>query len=155
EPGCVGRFGDYRVLRVLGTGGMGVLLRGEECTLRRLGALKLMGPHISARPGGKERILLEARAGAAVQHPRVGVIYKVDEVNGIPYIAMPLMKGQSLSARVKAESRLPLVEAIRFTREAAEGLSAAHIRGLTHGDVKPGNIWLEDSPDGVHIRLLD
>jgi len=155
EPGDLGRFGGYRVLGVLGRGGMGVVLRAEEEVLRRPVALKLMRPEVAARPLARDRFLREARAAAAVEHPRVVAIYQVGEVGGVPFIAMPLLRGRSLARRLADGPPVGIGEAVRLAREAAEGLAAAHATGLIHRDVKPDNVWLEDGDGGPHVRLLD
>ncbi len=155
RPGDLGRLGDYRVLDVLGAGGMGVVLRAEEETLGRPVALKLMRPEVAAKPFARNRFLREARAAAAVVHPRVVVIHHVGEVNGIPFLVMPLLAGQSLGHRLETGPPVPASEVMQIARETAEGLVAAHARGLIHRDIKPDNIWLEETPEGVHVRLLD
>ena len=149
----IGRLGNYRILGILGEGGMGVVLKAEEISLSRPVALKLMKPEQAASSSARTRFQREARTAAAVEHPRIVIIYAVGEVQGVPFIAMPLMKGQSLAARL--EKPMPLNEAVRFGREMAEGLAAAHERGLIHRDIKPENVWLEETAEGVHVRLLD
>jgi serine/threonine protein kinase len=155
HPGELGRFGDYRVLDILGMGGMGIVLRAEEETLHRVVALKLMRPEVAAQPTAKARFLREARVAAAVVHARVVVIHHVGEVNGTPFLVMPLLAGQSLGQRLKTGPSVSVSETLQIARETAEGLAAAHERGLIHRDIKPDNIWLEKTPEGTHVRLLD
>lgn len=155
RPGDLGCLGDYRVSAVLGTGGMGVVLAAHDPVLRRAIAIKLVRPEVAHAPRAKERFLREARSAAAVDHPRVVVIYQVGEWNGIPFLVMPLLAGLSLGARLKQEPAIPLCDAVRFVRETADGLAAAHARGVIHRDIKPDNIWLEQAADGTHVRLLD
>lgn len=151
----LGRLGDYRILGVLGHGGMGVVLKAEDPALHRTVALKVMRPEVAAGARSKDRFLREARSAAAVEHPRVVVIHQVGEWKNAPFLVMPLMSGQSLGSRMKNGPPILLVDALRFVREAADGLAAAHAKGLTHRDVKPDNIWLEDTVEGTHVRLLD
>jgi serine/threonine protein kinase len=147
----MGRLGPYRVLQVLGQGGMGVVLLAEDPRLHRKVALKAMLPGLAADPHAKERFLREARAAAAVEHDHVIAIHQVDEDRGVPYIAMPLLKGQSLEDRLGQGDRLPIQEALRIARETAEGLAAAHEAGLIHRDIKPANIWLEGQQGKVKV----
>jgi len=155
RPNDLGWLGDYRILGILGAGAMGVVLKAEDPTLGRTIAIKLMRPEIAAKPGARERFLREARAAAAVEHPRVVVIHHVSEWNGTPFLVMPLMAGRSLRSRLKDGPPITILETVRISREAADGLVAAHTRGLTHRDIKPDNIWLEDTAEGTHVRLLD
>ncbi len=154
EPGEIGRMDKYRVFGVLGEGGMGVVLQGEEMALGRPVAIKLMMPDPTA-PHARARFEREARAAAAVEHPRIVIIYAVGEFKETPYLVMPLMKGRSLGDRLAQAGPLPLHEAVRYAREMAEGLTAAHERGLIHRDIKPDNVWLEHTAEGAHVRLLD
>ncbi len=155
RPGDLGRLGDYNISGVLGAGGMGVVLTADDPTLRRTVAIKLMRPEVAAKPGAKERFLREARSAAAVEHPRVVIIHYVGEWNGTPYLVMPLMAGRSLASRLKHGPPISVTDAVRFVREAADGLAAAHAKGLIHRDIKPHNIWLEETAEGIHVRLLD
>jgi serine/threonine protein kinase len=145
-PDELGRLGNYRVLGVLGQGGMGVVFQAEDVQLRRRVALKAMLPGIAASASNRQRFLREAQAAAAIEHDHVVPIYQVGEDNGIPYLAMPLLKGESLNDRLQREGRLPVADVLRIGRETAEGLAAAHGQGLIHRDIKPANLWLESLP---------
>jgi hypothetical protein len=162
EPGELGRLGLYRVLKLLGAGGMGLVFEAEDPRLQRPVALKVMRPDLAASPRARERFLREARAAAALRCDHVVTVYQVDEARGVPFLAMELLEGETLEARLRREGRLPLAEVLRIGREAAEGLAAAHGRGLVHRDVKPANIWLETragEPGGssprCRVKLLD
>jgi serine/threonine protein kinase/formylglycine-generating enzyme required for sulfatase activity len=150
--GELGRLGGYRILGLLGNGGMGVVLRAEDPTLGREIALKIMLPQLAA-PNHRERFLREARTAAVVEHENVVTIYQIGEDRGVPFIAMQLLKGESLEARLLREKRLDALEAGRIAREIALGLGAAHERGIIHRDVKPANVWLERNTGKV--KLLD
>src|SRR5205085_8734483 len=92
-------------------------------------------------------------AQAAVDHDHVIPIYQVGEDRGVPFIAMPLLKGQTLAAALKANPRPPVPDVLRVGREVAEGLAAAHDKHLVHRDVKPGNVWLEGARR--RVKILD
>ncbi len=147
------RFGEFRILGELGRGGMGVVYRAEDPNLKREIAIKVMLPQYAANSDAKARFVREARAQAKVEHEHVAAIFQVAEHAGVPFLVMPLLKGMTLQAAIKANPRPPLTEVIRITREVAEGLAAAHEKGLVHRDIKPANIWLEGKK--LRVRVLD
>jgi serine/threonine protein kinase len=157
QPGELGRLGPYAVVRLLGRGGMGAVFAADDPALGRRVALKVMRPEVAAGPEAKARFLREARAAAALQHDHVIPIHHVGEHNGVPFIVMPLLAGESLEDRLRRESPLPAAEVVRVGREAAAGLAAAHAAGLVHRDVKPDNLWLEAGPGGPggRVKVLD
>jgi serine/threonine protein kinase len=156
QPGELGRLGPYRALEVLGSGGMGVVFRAEDTKLRRQVALKAMLPWLAFSSSSKERFLREASAAASVKHDHIVTIHQVDEAQGVPFIAMEFLEGQSLEQRLAREKKLPLADILRLGREVAEGLAAAHDLGLVHRDIKPANIWLEARPGGSwRVKILD
>jgi serine/threonine protein kinase len=142
----IGRLGTYRVLKVLGVGGMGVVFHAEDPQLQRPVALKTLKPILAASPAARRRFLREARATAALVHEHIVAILHVGEDRGIPYLAMPLLAGETLQARLKREGKLPLSEVLRIGLEVAEGLTAAHQGGIIHRDIKPANIFLTQAP---------
>jgi serine/threonine protein kinase len=105
QPGELGRLGPYRVLQVLGKGGMGVVFKAEDPRLKRLCALKTMLPEVAQKPAMKERFLREALAAAQLEHDHIIPIYQVDEDRGVPYIAMPFLKGASLEDWFKQKKK--------------------------------------------------
>jgi hypothetical protein len=147
-PGELGRLDNFRVLDVIGQGGMGVVLHAEDTVLGRAVAIKVMNPSLLAAGGARERFLREARSAARINHPHVVTIHHVGEEKGAPFLVMPLLQGESLADRLRREGRLPSTDVVRIGREAAEGLAAAHACGLVHRDVKPANLWLESVSDG-------
>jgi WD40 repeat protein/serine/threonine protein kinase len=156
ESNELGRLNGYRVLKQLGEGGMGIVFEAEDIKLKRRVALKVMKPEIAAKEQHRVRFIREAQTAARVEHDHICPIYEVGEENGVPFIAMPFLKGEPLDAYLKRKKPLPPDEAIRIGREVAEGLFAAHREGLVHRDIKPGNIWLETRPNGQsRARILD
>jgi serine/threonine protein kinase len=153
QPDEIGRLGGYRVLKVLGKGGMGVVFQAEDSALKRQVALKAMLPTLAADASAKQRFLREAQAAAAIEHDHIVPIHQVGEDHGVPFITMPFLKGESLDDRLKRERALPIPEVLRIGREAACGLAAAHAQGLVHRDIKPANLWLEGAAG--RIKILD
>jgi formylglycine-generating enzyme required for sulfatase activity len=144
DRGALGRLGPYRVLEVMGQGGMGMVFLAEDPALDRHVALKIMLASVSANPDNKERFLREARATAQIEHDHIVTIYQVGEDRGVPYLAMQLLKGQSLEDWLRQGNRPSIRHSLRIAREIALGLAAAHDHGLIHRDIKPANIWLEN-----------
>jgi serine/threonine protein kinase len=159
-PAVPGQLAQYRLLEKLGEGGMGAVFRAEDTRLGRLVALKVMHPRLVADEAHRLRFLQEARAAAAVEHPRVVTIYDVNEDGGVPFLAMQLLQGQTLETRLRQQPPpYPAAEIVRLAKEIAEGLEGAHARGLVHRDIKPSNVWLEGEPGalatGARVKLLD
>jgi len=154
EPGELGRLGRYSVREVLGAGGMGMVFRAFDPTLQRTVALKVIHPALVARPGMLDRFVQEARAAAAVEHDHLVGVFSVEAEGGVPFLTMPLLRGETLESRLQAaRGPLPLADVLRIGREVATGLAAAHAAGLVHRDIKPANLWLE-APAG-RVKVLD
>ncbi len=149
HPELLGRIGRYEIERVLGTGGMGVVLRAFDTDLHRVVAIKVLASHLANNSSARRRFAREAQAAAAVVHPNVVPIYNVESDAKTPYIVMHYVAGKSLQRRVDVGGPLPIVEALRIAQQTAAGLSAAHAQGLVHRDVKPANILLEEQIDRV------
>jgi serine/threonine protein kinase len=147
------RLGEYRVVREIGRGGMGVVLEVAHDILNRPAAAKVLMPRLVRQPKAIARFLREARAAAAVEHDHVVPIWHVGAEDGKPYIVMPLLKGESLDRLVKRQGALPPAEVVRIGREIAAGLDAAHRRGLVHRDMKPANVWIDEGSG--RARVLD
>jgi WD40 repeat protein len=152
-PDELGRLGPYRILAILGAGGMGVVYQAEDTQLKRPVALKAMLPTLGASESARKRFLREAQVAAAIDHDNIVHIYQVGEDRGVPFMAMQFLHGESLDERLKREKRLPMPEVLRIGRETAEGLAAAHERGLIHRDIKPPNLWLEGPRR--RVKILD
>lgn len=149
----IGRLGPYRVFKVLGIGGMGIVFEAEDVDLRRRVALKVMLPNSAAKENARQRFLREARAAAAIKHDHIVTIYQVGQDRGVPYLAMEFLQGEPLDQWL-GRGRTPTVaQALRLAREIACGLAAAHEHNLIHRDIKPENIWLE-VPTG-RVKILD
>jgi formylglycine-generating enzyme required for sulfatase activity/tRNA A-37 threonylcarbamoyl transferase component Bud32 len=153
RPDEIGRLGGYRVLRVLGAGGMGVVFQAEDTTLKRKVALKAMLPALAASETAKQRFLREAQTAAAIEHDHIVPIYQVGEDRGVPFIAMPFLKGEPLDRRLQRDGALPVAEVLRIGQQTARGLAAAHTAGLIHRDIKPANLWLEGEEG--RVKILD
>ena len=159
-------FDRYVIEALLGEGGMGRVYRARDTRLQRKVALKILRPAGEAGDGraassgsfgsgshsdGPARLLREARAAAALDHPNAVSIFDVGEVDGIPYIAMELIEGRALRAYV-GDTSVPRERRIRWLVDVAHALAAAHNRGLVHRDVKPENVMVRN--DGV-VKVLD
>jgi serine/threonine protein kinase len=149
----LGRLGKYRILKVLGHGGMGVVYRAEDPVLERVVAIKAMLPSMGASKTAAQRFLREARMMAKFEHDHIVRVYDAGEDHGVTFLAMEFLKGESLDQRLHREKTVPLAEALRIGREMAEGLAAAHAHGMIHRDIKPGNLWIE-APRG-RVKILD
>jgi serine/threonine protein kinase len=147
------KLDHYQVLHKLGQGGMGWVMLAEDTQLGRRVALKVMRSQHSADEESRTRFVREARAAAALKHDNIITIYQVGQDQGIDYLAMELLEGGTLQQRLEYPKPLGLGAAVRIAREIAQGLAAAHARGVVHRDIKPANIWLE-SPKG-RVKILD
>ena len=138
----LGRVGRFEIMGVVGSGGMGTVLKARDVDIERIVALKLPAAHLLDSPAALERIEREARSAATIRHPGIIEIYQIQRWRGIPYLVMPFHTGPSLTSRIESQGRLQLLEAIRIAGQTAEALAAAHRHGVIHRDVKPGNILL-------------
>jgi hypothetical protein len=151
QLGELGTLGPYRVLSVVGRGGMGVVLKALDERLDRVVAVKVLAPQLAASATARRRFDREARAAAAVTHEHVVAIHDVGEAEGLPYLVMQYIAGVSLEQRLDRTGRLELAEVLRIGMQTAAGLAAAHARGLVHRDVKPANILLENGVERVKL----
>jgi len=133
--------GRYRILGSAGEGGMGVVYKAEDTKLRRTVALKFLPAAIALDPEAKKRFLREAQAAAILDNPNICPVHEIDEAGGEMFLTMAFVEGRSLKDRI-AEGRLPLVEVLGVAIQVAEGLAAAHERGVVHRDIKPANVML-------------
>jgi ABC-type branched-subunit amino acid transport system substrate-binding protein/DNA-directed RNA polymerase subunit RPC12/RpoP len=153
EPNILGWLAHYRVIRVVGQGGMGVVFEAFDTHLDRTVAIKAMTQAPGDDPGTQERFFREARAMASVRSDHIVGIYQVGTVNGVPYLAMEFLQGESLDVWHRKNGPSSLADVVRISLEIARGLQSAHQNGLIHRDIKPSNIWIE-SPTG-RVKILD
>jgi serine/threonine protein kinase len=151
DPRMLGRISTYEIVGLLGRGGMGVVFKAFDATLNRYVAIKLLAPLCLTSGAAKQRFVREARSAAAVIHENVVGIHSISEWQGIPYLVMTFVRGESLQKRLAQRGALSLKEVLRIGLQVAQGLAAAHAQGLIHRDIKPANILLETEVDRVKI----
>jgi predicted Ser/Thr protein kinase len=147
------KVGRYEILEVAGQGAMGVVYKAKDPLIGRIVAIKVMSAAVALRPDEQEeyrqRFFREAQAAGKLRHDNIVSIYDMGEENGVPYMTMEFIEGQSLSKRLKDKGPLPLSEAVSIMRQVAMGLSYAHEQGIVHRDVKPDNILIESKGRAV------
>jgi HD-like signal output (HDOD) protein len=151
----------YEVRAEIGRGGMGIVFKGYDPLLDRFVAIKMLTPERLASAAARERFAREAKTSASIQHENVVVIHAVSDVNGLPYIVMEYVAGSSLQDLLVKGGPLPIPDVIRYGRQIAAGLHAAHLRRVIHRDIKPANILVSESSGNIKItdfglaRVLD
>lgn len=149
--GCT--VSHFRILDVLGAGGMGVVYRAHDARLDRTVALKFLLPQYALDPAAKERFLREARAVSALDHPNVCTVHEAGESEDCqPFLAMACYAGETLRDRLARTGPLQIEEALDIARQTVRGLAAAQEAGIVHRDLKPGNLML--ARDGT-VKVLD
>ena len=133
----------YRIVGLIGRGGMGIVYEAQQLSLGRRVALKVLHRELTASMGG-ERFAREIRLLAALQHPHILPLFDSGEHDGAVFYVVPCVEGESLRRRLDRERQLPLEDTLRITRDVADALDHAHRRGVIHRDIKPENILLEE-----------
>ena len=135
------RLGPYEIVSILGAGGMGEVYRARDTRLDRAVALKVLPQTFASDPSFLDRFEREARAISSLNHPNICSLYDIGNQDGMRYLVMELLDGETLAARL-ARGPLPLDEALRYAVQTADALSRAHRQGIVHRDLKPGNVML-------------
>jgi serine/threonine protein kinase len=138
------RFGAYDIVTLIGAGGMGEVYHARDTKLNRDVALKILPDSFARDPDRVSRFKREAQILAALNHPHIAAIYGLEETNGLQFLVLELVDGETLADRLKRGS-LPLDEALAIARQIADALEAAHEKGIIHRDLKPANIALTET----------
>ncbi len=148
SPGV--RLGPYEILDAIGAGGMGEVYRAKDTRLDRTVAIKILPAHLSSDPLRKQRFDREAKSISSLNHPNICVLHDVGQQDGIDYLVMECVEGETLAKRLE-KGALPLEQVLKYGMQIADALDKAHRSGVVHRDLKPGNIML--TPAGA--KLLD
>src|ERR1017187_9808356 len=144
------RLGPYEILSAIGAGGMGEVYRARDTRLDRIVAIKVLPAHLADRSELRERFEREARTIASLNHPHICTLFDIGQQDGIDYLVMEYLEGETLAQRL-LKGPLPLEQVLRYAIEISDALDKAHRKGVTHRDLKPGNIMLTKSG----TKLLD
>lgn len=155
-PGTI-LAGKYRVIRVIGRGGMGIVVEAVHEQLQERVAMKFLLPEFAARPEFAQRFVREAQAAVRIKGEHVTRVSDVGTFdNGAPYMVMEFLEGSDLSDYLQSRGRLPLDEAVGYVLQACEAIAEAHNAGIVHRDIKPANLFLARRSDGSSIvKVLD
>src|SRR3984893_7857097 len=144
------RLGPFEILSNIGAGGMGEVYKARDTRLDRLVAIKILSAHLADRTELRERFEREAKAISSLNHPHICTLYDVGHQDGIDFLVMEYVEGETLAQRL-AKGPLPLDQVLRFAIKIADALDKSHRKGVTHRDLKAGNIMLTKSGS----KLLD
>src|SRR5713101_3992340 len=144
------RLGPYEILSAIGAGGMGEVYRARDTRLDRIVAIKVLPAHLADEPERRERFEREARTIASLNHPHICTLHDIGRQDGIDFLVMEYLEGETLAQRLLKGS-LPVQQVLQYSIEISDALDKAHRKGVTHRDLKPGNIMLTKSG----AKLLD
>lgn len=150
EPGAIGRVGSFHLQSMIGRGGMGGVFKAWDEELRRVVAVKFIRQDL-INDEYRTRFIREARAAAAVTHPNIVAVHRIEECKGAPFIVMEYVEGRSLQQLIDSNTSFQPVQLLQMILQLTEGLQAAHDRGVVHRDIKPSNVLIEDGSDRVKI----
>lgn len=142
----------YKILEKLGEGGMGVVYKAEDTKLDRFVAIKFLPHHIAANDGERQRFKVEAKAAAALNHPNIATIHAIEEADDQMFIVMEFIEGQELRKLLIDHGQLSIDDCLNYAAQIAEGLKAAHAKGITHRDIKSSNIMVTESGQ---VKIMD
>jgi eukaryotic-like serine/threonine-protein kinase len=148
------RLGPYEIISLLGSGGMGEVYRARDSRLGRDVAIKVLPAALAADPDRLQRLEREARAAAALNHPNIVTVYAVERSDGILFLTMELIEGQSLDHAI-AKGGLRLDELLKIAIPLTDAIAAAHSKGITHRDLKPANIMIGSGDHDGRVKVLD
>lgn len=146
------RIGKYEILRELGRGAMGVVFKARDPLIGRLVALKTIAVAASQNDDLRQRFYREAQAAGGLQHPNIVTVYEMGEEEGVPFIAMEYLEGESLDIVLRKNAEIPLAQKLGYVVQVCRALSYAHQHGIVHRDIKPGNIVV--TRDGA-VKVVD
>ncbi len=146
------QFGKYQIVSEIGRGGMAVVYKARQPSLDRFVALKVLADHLLGDPDFVRRFQGEARTAAKLEHPNIVPIHEVDEAQGVPFIAMRFIEGESLAAHVARTGPMPFAQAVSLLSQIGSALDFAHSKDVVHRDIKPANILID--PEG-RAYLMD
>lgn len=148
--------GKYRIVRLIGDGGMGSVYEARHEYLGTAVALKFLHPELARRPGLVTRFLREAQVAAAIKSPHIAHVHDVDQTpDGSAFLVMELLEGESLQQLLERVGRLPREVALDYALQILAGLEAAHAMGVVHRDLKPDNVFVVSAPGGPLLKVLD
>src|SRR3990170_3368281 len=144
------RLSPYEILALIGAGGMGEVYRARDTRLERIVAIKVLHAHLADKPELRERFEREAKTIAGLNHPHICTLYDIGQQDGTDFLVMEYLEGETLAMRL-LKGPLPVEQVLQYAIEIADALDKAHRKGVTHRDIKPGNIMLIKSG----TKLLD
>src|SRR2546429_5615954 len=147
------KLGPYEILAPLGVGGMGEVYRARDTRLDRVVAIKILPAQLSSDPAYKQRFEREARTVSHLNHPHICVLHDVGHQDGIDYLVMECVEGETLAKRLE-KGPLPVEQVLKYGAQVADALDKAHRSGVVHRDLKPGNIMLTAAAASCWILAL-